>query len=40
MYWDILTATGVLASIVSTLAAFFLVLRARPVVRRDNAEET
>jgi hypothetical protein len=40
MYWDTLTATGVFVSIVSTLAAFYLMLRTRPVVRRDNAGET
>lgn len=39
MYWDTLTATGVLASIVSTLVAFYLVVRDRPVVRRDDMRE-
>ena len=40
MYWDTLTATGVIVSIVTTLGAFYLVLRKRPVVRRDNLRET
>ena len=40
MYWDTLTATGVFVSILSTLGTFYLVLRARPVVRRDAPRET
>jgi len=40
MYWDNLTATGVIVSILSTLGAFYLVLRKRPVVRRDDLRET
>lgn len=39
MYWDMLTATGLLVSIVSNLSAFYLVLRERPVVRRDDPGE-
>ena len=40
MYWDSLTATGVIVSILSTLAAFYLVVRKRPVVPRDDLRET
>lgn len=40
MYWDTLTATGVFVSIMSTLGTFYLMLRARPVVRRDDLRET
>lgn len=40
MYWDMLTATGVFVSIVTTLVAFYLVLRTRPVMRRDELTET
>ena len=40
MYWDTLTATGVFVSIVSTVVAFYLVLRVRPVRRRDDMKET
>lgn len=40
MYWDTLTATGVLASIVSTLAAFYLVWRAGSGFHRDDLRET
>jgi hypothetical protein len=40
MYWDSLTATGVIVSIVWTLGAFYLVWRKRPVVRRNDLRET
>ena len=40
MYWDTLTATGVFVSIVSTVVAFYLVLRVRPVSRSDDMKET
>ena len=40
MYWDSLTATGLLVSIISTVGAFYLVLRERPVVRRNDLQET
>jgi hypothetical protein len=33
MYWDMLTTTGVIASIISTVAAFYLALREHQVVR-------
>jgi hypothetical protein len=39
MYWDTLTAAGLLVSIVSTVGAFYLVLRERPVVRRNDLRE-
>jgi len=40
MYWDTLTATGLIVSIISTVGAFYLVLRERPVVRRNDLRET
>jgi hypothetical protein len=40
MYWDTLTATGVCVSVVSAVVAFYLLLRVRPVIRRDDMEET
>jgi hypothetical protein len=40
MYWDTLTATGLIVSILSTVGAFYLVLRERPVVRRNDLRET
>jgi len=40
MYWDTLTATGLFVSIISTVGAFYLALRERPVVRRDDLRET
>jgi hypothetical protein len=40
MYWDTLTATGVFVSVVSTVATFYLVLRTRPVIRRNDVTET
>ena len=40
MYWDTLTATGVFVSIVSTVVAFYLVVRVRPVIRREDMKET
>jgi hypothetical protein len=41
MYWDSLTATGVIISIISTVGAFYLVLREPPpVVRRNDMQET
>jgi hypothetical protein len=39
MYWDTLTVAGFLVSVVSTVGAFYLVLRERPVVRRDDWRE-
>ena len=39
MYWDTLTATGVVVSIASTLVAFYLVIRTRPVTRRNDLRE-
>lgn len=32
MYWDILTATGVIVSILITLGSFYLALRERVVM--------
>ncbi len=40
MYWDTLTATGLIVSILSTVGAFYLVLRERPVVRRNAMQES
>jgi hypothetical protein len=40
MYWDSLTAAGVIVSIVSTLGAFFLEWRKRPIVRDNNLRKT
>jgi len=40
MYWDSLTAAGLIVSIISTVGAFYLVLRERPVVRRNDLQET
>ena len=40
MYWDSLTATGVFVSLISTLAAFYLVFRSRPDVPRDDLRKT
>jgi hypothetical protein len=34
MYWDMLTTTGVIISIITSLGAFYLALRERLVVRR------
>jgi hypothetical protein len=39
MYWDTLTVAGLLVSFVSTVGAFYLVLRERPVVRRNDLRE-
>jgi hypothetical protein len=36
MYWDNLTATGILVSIVLVLCAFYLELRKRPGVYRGD----
>ena len=36
MYWDALTVAGFLVSIASTVGAFYLVFRERPVVRRHD----
>ena len=36
MYWDSLTATGVIVSIISTLSAFFLEFHKRPDMRGGN----
>ena len=40
MYWDTLTATGVIVSIASTLVAFYLVIRTRPGAGRDDLQES
>jgi len=37
MYWDNLTATGILVSIVLILCAFYLELHNRPGVYRDHS---
>jgi hypothetical protein len=39
MYWDTLTAAGLFVSILSTVGAFYLVLRERPLVRRNDLQE-
>ena len=39
MYWDTLTAAGLIVSILSTVCAFYLVLRERPVVRQNELQE-
>jgi len=40
MYWDALTETGVIASIVLAAIAFYLVLRERPAVNHREVLET
>ena len=40
MYWDTLTVTGLIVSILSTVGAFYLVFRERPVVRRTTIQES
>ncbi len=37
MFWDSLTATGVIVSIIISLGAFYLVLREPLVIRRREA---
>jgi hypothetical protein len=39
MYWDTLTAAGLIVSVVLTVGAFYLALRERPVVRRNDLRE-
>jgi hypothetical protein len=39
MYWDTLTVAGLFVSVVLTVGAFFLALRDRPVVRRNDLRE-
>lgn len=39
MIWDTLTVTGLLVSVISTVGAFYLVFRERPVVRRNDLRE-
>ena len=39
MYWDTLTAVGIVVSIVSVLCAFYLELRKRPIVRHDDPQQ-
>ena len=39
MYWDTLTVAGVFVSIILTVGAFYLVLRERPAVRRNDLRE-
>jgi len=39
MYWDSLTVAGLFVSIVTTVGAFYLVLRERPVDRRNDLRE-
>jgi heme/copper-type cytochrome/quinol oxidase subunit 4 len=39
MYWDTLTVAGFFVSIVLTVGAFYLALRERPAVRRNDFRE-
>jgi hypothetical protein len=39
MYWDTLTAAGLLVSVISTAGAFYLALRERFVDRRNHLRE-
>ncbi len=40
MYWDSLTATGVIVSIIITLGAFYLFLREPLIIRRREARHS
>lgn len=40
MYWDTLTATGAFITVVWALGAFYLELRKRPGMRRNDLQNS